>query len=121
MVTSREGNDIQKPGKGRIAPSGFLPSSEKRKWLKVFETLPPQLLCAYGEAKYAKMSDPEVWRNLSQPPKSGAMYRTELCSKETERRGIGVNRWLKADLDYCVYQLDENVKKQNQVLLDPDT
>ena len=45
---------------------------------------------------------------------------TELCSKETERRGIGVNRWLKADLDYCVYQLDENVKKQNKVLLDPD-
>ena len=113
-----QGNDSQTPGKSGIAPSGSAASSEKRKWLKVFETLPPQLLCAYGEAKFAKMADEEVWKNFSQPLKSGAMYMTELCSKETERRGIGVNRWLKADLDFCVYQLDENVKKQNQALLD---
>ena len=53
------------------------------------------------------MSDPGVWKKFSQPLKSGAMYMTELGAKETERRGIGVKRWLKADLDYCVYQLDE--------------
>ena len=47
------------------------------------------------------------------------MYMTELCSKEDERRGIGVNRWLKTDLDFCLSQQDEKVKKQNQVLLDP--
>ncbi len=34
---------------------------EKRKWLKVYETLPPQMLNAYGEAKFAKTSDAEVW------------------------------------------------------------
>ena len=30
----------------------------KRKWLKVFETPPVQMLNAYGEAKYAKMGFP---------------------------------------------------------------
>ena len=109
--------DETKPKKG-IPTSGT--KGEKRKFLKVFETLPPQLLCAYGEAKFAKMADEDVWKIFSQPLKSGAMYMTELCSKDTERRGIGVNRWLKADLDFCVYQLNENVKKQNQVLLNPN-
>ena len=31
----------------------------KRSWLKVYETLPPQMLNAYGPAKFAKMSDSE--------------------------------------------------------------
>ena len=58
----------------------------KRPWLKVFETLPAQMLNAYGEAKYAKITDSQMWKHLGQPLKSGAMYMTEFCSPEIERR-----------------------------------
>ena len=75
----------------------------KRKWLKVFETPPVQMLNAYGEAKYAKMSDPLVWEQLSKPLKTGAEYMTELCSTEPERRGVGINRFLHAVIAYCEY------------------
>ena len=35
----------------------------KREYLKIFETLPPQLHNAYGEAKFMKLSDATVpWR-----------------------------------------------------------
>ena len=32
----------------------------KREYLKIFETLPPQLHNAYGEAKFMKLDDPTV-------------------------------------------------------------
>ena len=86
----------------------------KRKWLRAFETLPPQLLNAYGEHRLQKMSDKEVWDHMSTPLKSGAEYMTEVCSSEDERRGIGLNRWLYAMAEFCKYQQKEEVKKQNQ-------
>ena len=101
--------------------SGTKPDSgQKRSWLKVFETLPPQLLNAYGEAKFAKTSDADVWKHMCEPLKSGAMYMTEFCSKDPERRGIAINRWLHAMLLFCRYQMDPAVKKQNEGLLNAD-
>ena len=83
----------------------------QREYLKVFETLPPQLLNAYGQAAYTKQSDEEVWRQLCVPQKSGAKYMTELCSKELERRGIGINRFIHAVVEYIKYQETETTKK----------
>ena len=91
----------------------------KRKWLKVFETPPVQMLNAYGEAKYAKMSDPSVWEQLSKPLKTGAEYMTELCSTDPERRGVGINRFLHALISYCEHQLDGDIRKRNEVVLEP--
>jgi hypothetical protein len=92
---------------------------KKRPWLKVFETLPAQMLNAYGPAKFAKMSDSDVWQHFSTPLKSGAMYMTELCSKEEERRGIGINRWLHAVKVFCEYQKEPGMQKANEALLVP--
>ena len=90
----------------------------QRKWLKVFETPPVQMLNAYGEAKYAKMSDPSVWEQLSKPLKSGAEYMTELCSTDPERRGVGINRFLHALISYCEHQNDTEVRKRNGLVLE---
>ena len=92
---------------------------KKRPWLRVFETLPAQMLNAYGPAKFAKMSDADVWQHFSTPLKSGAMYMTELCSKEEERRGIGINRWLHAVKVFCEHQKEPGIKKANEALLAP--
>ena len=88
--------------------------------LKVFETLPPQLLNAYGEAKYGKLPDADVWKHLCKPLKSGAMYCTEFCSVSEERRGVATNRWLQTIIAYCQYQNEDKVKKQNEAILKPE-
>ena len=91
--------------------------AEKRAWLKVYETLPCQMLNAYGPAKFAKLSDETVWAALSEPLKSGGMYMTELCSMEPERRGVGINRMLHAMKLYCEYQKTADVMKQNKAII----
>ena len=88
-----------------------------REWLKVYETVPAQMLNAYGEAKYAKLTDATVWEALTTPLKSGAKWMTEYASAEKERRGIAANRWLKAMADYIEYQEREAVKKQNAAVM----
>ena len=93
---------------------------KKRPWLRVYETLPPQMLNAYGEAKYGKLSDAEVWKHFCQPLKSGGMYMTELFSKEDEWRGIGINRWLHAVNQYCKYQQEVKVKDSNKKIMQED-
>ena len=75
--------------KARLMEDG----GSERPWLKVYETLPPQLLNAYGEAKYTRMPDEKVWDSFSSPQKTGAKYMTELCSNERERRGVGIIRF----------------------------
>ena len=99
--------------KARVMEDG----GTERPWLKVFETLPPQLLNAYGEAKYTRMPDEKVWDSFSSPQKTGAKYMTELCSNEKERRGVGINRFLHAVISYCEYQMDDKVRRQNQAVL----
>ena len=79
-------------------------TGKEREWLRVYETVPAQMLNAYGEAKHTKLSDAVVWEAMTRPLKSGAKYMTEYASADRERRGIAANRWLKALLDYCEYQ-----------------
>jgi hypothetical protein len=55
---------------------------ETRAFLKIFETLPAQLLNAYGEARYAGMTDRAVWDQLVKPLNSGAQWMTEFAAKE---------------------------------------
>ena len=108
---------------GKVAPLPFREpgvsgkDTKKREWLKCFETMPPQFLNAYGPAKYAKMSDEAVWKAVCEPLKSGAVWMTECASKEAERRGIGINRFLHAAKVFCEYQLGVSVKKQNEAVL----
>ena len=96
----------EKPGKGK-----------KRPYLMVYETPPVVLLNAFGEAKYAKASDKDVWNGLAQEQKTGAMYATECASLDAERRGTGINRALHAIICFCEYQKEAKVKAQNEALM----
>ena len=65
-------------GDGQPAAKGARQDSGgPRSYLKCFETLGPQMLNAYGEAKYAKMADEDIWKHMSKEQKSGAMWMTE--------------------------------------------
>ena len=107
------------------APSGGTVSAEKpkdqkkREWLKVFETLPSQLLNVYGPSKFAKLSDKQVWTEMQEPLKSGAVWMSEMCSKEPERRGVGINRFIHAMKTFCEYQKDPSVQAANTAVLNP--
>lgn len=101
--------------KGAVQP--VMDKGTKRVWLKVFETMPPQMLNAYGQAKFPKMSDSQVWHHLCQPLKSGALSMTELTHLSDERRGIGINRFLHAQKLYLEYQDQEDVKRSNEFLI----
>ena len=90
---------------------------EKRSYLKVYETLPSQLLNSYGLSAYVKQTDAEVWKQFSEPQQTGALWMTELCSAEEERRGVGINRFLLAMLNYTKYQQLETVKLHNKAIL----
>ena len=92
-------------------------SGKKREYLKAFETLAPQLLNAYGPAKFPKLSDAQVWKHMSQPLKSGGPCMTELSMESAERRGVGFNRWLLSMKLFCEYQNDPDTKKLNKFLL----
>ena len=117
MVLPGFADDFAEEGPPTSASMPQVPQGNKRPWLKVFETMPPQMLNAYGPAKFAKMTDSDVWQHLSTPLKSGAQYMSELCSKEDERRGIGLNRWLHAAKVFCEYQNEPGTKKANEALL----
>jgi hypothetical protein len=93
---------------------------ETRAFLKIFETLPAQLLNAYGEARYAGMTDRAVWDQLVKPLNSGAQWMTEFAAKEAERRGIGFNRWALSVKVYMEYQNKPEVKKYNDFILKPE-
>ena len=80
--------------------------TKKREYLKVFETMPAQCLNVYGPSKFAKLSDKQVWTEMQEPLKSGAVWMSEMCSKEPERRGVGINRFIHAMKTFCEYQKD---------------
>ena len=50
---------------------------EERAWLRIWETPPCQMHCAYGRASWGGMSDAKLFSKLSVPFKSGAKYATE--------------------------------------------
>ena len=63
------------------------------------------------------MTEERVWDQVVKPLSTGAAYMTELASKTAERRGIGLNRWLKAVYDHLVYQKEEETKRRNKFIL----
>ena len=91
--------------------------TEARPYLRIFETLPAQLLNSYGEASYVNSTDAEVWAEFSKPQKTGAMYMTEMCSKDPERRGVGINRSIEAVLRYAKYQQKPDTKLRNAAIM----
>ena len=62
----------------------------QRENLRVYETMPAQLLNAYGAAGSARMEKERVWEELNKPSKTGAKYMTGPCK---ERRGVGISRF----------------------------
>ena len=89
----------------------------QREYLKIYETLPCQLLNAYGMAKFPRLSDETVWLGMCEPLKSGAKYMTEYASLDPSRRGVGINRWLQPMIEYCKYQQSDVVRKQNAYIM----
>ena len=91
---------------------------EKRPYLRPYETIPDQWLNVYGPAKFQKMSDSAVWKEMSEPQRTGAVYMSECCSKKPERRGVGANRGIHAILTFLEYNLDPKIKEQNEKVLE---
>ena len=89
----------------------------EREFLRVYETMPAQMLNAYGMAAFATMTQEKVWEDLNKPLKTGAKYMTELCSKAEERRCVGINRMLQTLVEYLKYQKSEGVRAQNRFIL----
>ena len=96
------------------------PVEGEREWLRVYETLPAQLLNAYGAASFTTMDPEEVWKEMNKPLKTGAKYMTELCSADPERRGVGINRFLQTLVEYLKYQKSEQKQAQNKLILKDD-
>ena len=78
--------------------------SEQRTYLRVYETLPTQMLSAYGAAAYTGLEEKEIWGHLVKPQKTGAAFLTEYASKGDERRGVAINRRLLPVLHFCRHQ-----------------
>ncbi|CAK0841881.1 unnamed protein product [Prorocentrum cordatum] len=118
-LASQSGTASQS-GPASQSGSGEKPTDQKkREWLRVYETAPAQLLNVYGPSKFAKLSDKQVWTQMQEPLKSGAVWMSEMCSKEPERRGVGINRFIHAMKTFCEYQNDPAVKKNNEAVLKP--
>ena len=94
-------------------------SGGPRACLKCFETLAPQMLNAYGEAKYAKMADEDVWKHMSTELKSGAVWMTECAAIDPERRGTATNRWLQVQIAFCQQQKSVSQRQKNAFLMLP--
>ena len=88
-----------------------------REELRVYETMPAQMLNAYGMAGFAHMGHPKVWEDLNKPLKTGAKFMTEYCSNKTDRRCIAINRALQPLVEYLKYQRTDTMKLQNKFIL----
>ena len=111
-----------------FAPSGekpaqpekvSLPVGQKRKWLRVYETVPSQVLNGYGASKYFRLEDEGVWKHMNYALKTGAQYMIELCDESPERRGVGINRWLQVLNEYMNHQISTRGRKHNEFVLNP--
>ena len=65
-----------------------------REEIRVYETMPSQMLNAYGMAAFAQMERKKVWEDLNKPLKTGAKYMSEYCSNKQDRRCVACNRAL---------------------------
>ena len=120
LVSSDDDLPIDKKKGMKRKADGEGEGAAPRKHLFSYETLPPQLLNAYGRGRYSVMELEELWSHLQKPQRSGAAYMTELVDPGDERRGIGINRWLGALVEYCQYQRMEQTKKENEKVLKPE-
>ena len=75
------------------------------------------MLNAYGAVEFAEMADGKVWRHSSQPLATGAVYGSEFCSKEADRRGVDIIRWLHTMVVFCKCQKEEVVMMRNTHLM----
>ena len=96
-----------------------LPVGQKRKWLRVYETVPCQVLNGYGASKYFRLEDEGVWKHMNYALQTGAQWMTELCDESHERRGVGINRWLQVLNEYMNHQVSARGRKQNEFVLKP--
>ena len=92
---------------------------QAREYLKVYETMPAQMLNAYHENNMARSTDKKLWLEMKKELKSGAKYMSELCDQRAERRGVGANRWLYAMVEFCRYQKRPEVKSENEKIMAP--
>lgn len=88
-----------------------------REELRVYETMPAQMLNAYGMAGFAQMGHQKVWEDLSKPLKTGAKYMSEYCDKKQDRRCVAGNRALQPLVEYCKYQKTDTVIAQNKFIM----
>ena len=113
-IFEKPGSEVSlKPG-SEVSLKRKAEGEGQRENLRVYETMPSQLLNAYGMAGFAKMDKEKVWEELNKPLKTGAKYMTELCSAEEERRGVGINRFLQVLVEYLKYQKTDQMRKQNE-------
>jgi hypothetical protein len=105
------------PPKDAVSSKRKATDEGQRENLRVYETMPAQMLNAYGMAAFSKMSHEKVWEEFNKPLKTGAKYMTELCSAEEERRGVGINRFLQVLVEYMKYQNTDRMKTQNEFIL----
>ena len=88
-----------------------------REELRVYETMPAQMLNAYGMAGFAQMGRQKVWEDLNKPLKTGAKYMSEYCDKKQDRRCVAGNRALQPLVEYLKYQKTDGVRAQNKFIL----
>ena len=116
-VFSQPGS-VSQPGDGvSQGAKRKAPEEARREYLRVYETVPAQLLNAYGMARFATMEQDKVWEEFNKPLKTGAKYMTELCSIEEERRGVGLNRFFQVLVEYLKYQKTPSMRQQNKFIL----
>ena len=63
------------------------PEEGQRENLRVYETMPSQMLNAYGMAAFSKMNQEKIWEEFNKPLKTGEVYdRTLQCRGGAQRR-----------------------------------
>ena len=93
---------------------------EPREFLRVWETAPARALNAVGPSAMPGLSDEQVWDENIKPQAGGAVFGTELASPKNERRGIGLNRWMKSEVEYIEFETTAERQRINEFMLSKD-
>ena len=79
--------------------------------------MPAQLLNAYGMT----MEPERAWEEFNMAEMmTGKKWITKLCSAEPEHRGVGINHFLQALVEYLKYQKTVSMQRQNRTMLKDD-
>ena len=60
------------------------------------------------------LSDEKVWEENNKPQQGGAVWGTEFAFGKDERRGIGLNRWMKSAIGFIVFESTPEKKNINK-------